>query len=80
MKKKELQMPKRIFFKVLERMLEHHEVLLKMSPKHLKETKKLYKTTAKYTISHYDDFYEFLEHWKDYKEVKNDGSHNKTNS
>jgi hypothetical protein len=70
MKYKKLQMPEEDFFKVLERMLEMHEMMLKMPKKYRDNSIKLYGSIAKQTLSYYDDFYEFLQHWEDYKKKK----------
>jgi len=70
MKKKELQMSEEQFYRTLKILLEHHEVLLKLPKKHRDRSIKLYGSLADYTLSHFDDFYEFLEHWKDYKQKK----------
>ena len=63
-------MPEEVFYQVLKRMLEHHTVMSKMPKKHRDKSIELYGSLEEYTISHFDDFYEFLEYWQDYKEKK----------
>jgi len=69
-RKKELQMPKKVFYETLKRLLQYHTLILNLPKKHRDECIKLYGSLEDYSISNYDDFYEFLEHWKDYKERK----------
>lgn len=63
-------MSKEQFYNTLRIMLKHHELMLTLPKKLQKESIKLYGSLADYTLSHFDDFYEFLEHWEDYKQKK----------
>ena len=54
-------MGKEQFFKVLKRMLEFHTINLKMADDHKKNVVKLWGSVEDYTLSTYDDFYEFLQ-------------------
>jgi hypothetical protein len=61
---KELQMPKYQFYLTLSQMLEIYEMHRYL----LKEPEE----AADLTLKMYDDFYEFLEHWEDYKTLEDE--------
>jgi hypothetical protein len=68
--KKELQMPRKAFYDTLKQMLEHHTLTSQMPKKMRMKSIELYGSLEEQTLSYYDDFYDFLEHWEDYKKKK----------
>lgn len=63
-------MPKEVFEQVLRRVLIMHDSNQSL-PKKLRDSAiKLHGDKYNWTLSYFDDFYEFLEHWKDYKNRK----------